>query len=69
MQPIHTHWQMFVWILFAVSVMIYGWAVLFWQSLKRRQFSLLSLFVLTLFVAIGVGIPLILLRFPTIEMR
>ena len=56
-------------IAFAVAVMIYGWATLYWPSVKRGQVSLLSLFVLTLFVAIGVGVPLILLSFPAIEMR
>jgi len=60
---------MFLWILFAVGVMIHGWGVLFWPSVKRGQFSLLSLFVLTLFVAIGVGVPLCLMKMPSIEWR
>jgi len=62
-------WFTLLWILFAVGVMIHGWAVIFWPSVKRGQFSLLSLFVLTLFVAIGVGFPLILLKMPAIEWR
>jgi hypothetical protein len=60
---------MALWIIFAVAVMMYGWATLFWSTVRRGQFSLLSLFVLTLFVAIGVGAPLILWQLPVIEMR
>lgn len=56
-------------IAFAVTVMVYGWATLYWPSVKRGQASLPSLFVLTLYVAFGVGVPLILLSFPAIEMR
>jgi len=48
--------------------MIYGWAMLFWPTVRQGKFTLLSLFVLTLFVAIGVGVPLIVFRFRPIEL-
>jgi hypothetical protein len=65
----YPQWFTLLSMLFSATVMTYGWGVLFWPSVKRGQFSLLSLFVLVLFVAIGVGAPLILLRFQSLEWR
>jgi hypothetical protein len=65
--PVKQPLMMALWMIFAVGVMVYGWATLFWPTIKRGQFSLLSLFVLTFFVAVGV--PLMFWQLPVIEMR
>jgi Tfp pilus assembly protein PilN len=62
-----TNWHALLAIFFCVGVMVYGWATIYWPSARRGQLSLRSLFVLTLFVAVGVGVPLILLRFQAID--